>query len=131
MEQSTHQVSSHLPLERFVAGALGELERLRYSRRSLQRYWTVWRHLVALSHEMSLGDEYSNDLAAQFCNAYQMRDGKCLKRRHEWRRHIVFALKVLGDFARDVANGCERSPYSRISLDQGTSRFSIRYILAN
>jgi hypothetical protein len=82
---------------------LSELEKLRYSRRSLRRYRTIWRHLVAFSHEMNLGDEYSEDLAAQFCNAYQMRDGECLKPSEGWRRHVVFGLKVLGDFARD---GC-------------------------
>ena len=31
MHQSTHQVSNNLPLDRFVAGVLGELEKLRYS----------------------------------------------------------------------------------------------------
>jgi site-specific recombinase XerD len=101
MGQSTNQVSNKLPLERFVASALGELERLRYSRRSLRRYRTIWRHLVAFYHEMGLGDEYSEDSATQFCNAYQMREGECLKPSEGWRRHIVFGLKVLGDFARD------------------------------
>ena len=43
-----------------------ELEKLRYSRRSLRRYRTVWRHLVAFSRQMNLGDEYSEDLAARF-----------------------------------------------------------------
>ncbi|CAG9179750.1 hypothetical protein LMG23992_04065 [Cupriavidus laharis] len=101
MEQSTHQVSSHLPLQQFVAGAVGELERLHYSRRSLGRYRAVWRHLIAFCHERSLGDEYSQDLVTQFCTAYQMRDGECLNSRQGWRRHIVFALKVL-----ELALGC-------------------------
>jgi site-specific recombinase XerD len=101
MKQSTHQVSSHLPLERFIAGAEAELERLRYSRRSLRRYRTVWRHLMEFCHEMSLEDEFSQDLAAQFFNAYQMRAGECLSWRQAWRRHIVFALKVLVDLERD------------------------------
>jgi site-specific recombinase XerD len=103
MDQSTDQVSHNLPLERFVARALSELEKLRYSRRSLRRYRTIWRHLVAFCREMNLGDEYSEDLAAQFCNAYQTRDSECLKPSEGWRRHVVFGLKVLGDFARD---GC-------------------------
>jgi len=103
MDQSTHQVSHNLPLDRFVARALSELEKLRYSGRSLRRYRTIWQHLVAFSHKMNLGDEYSEDLAAQFCNAYQMHDGECLKPSEGWRRHVVFGLKVLGDFARD---GC-------------------------
>ncbi|MFJ1260754.1 site-specific integrase [Cupriavidus sp. CuC1] len=101
MEQSTHQVSRHLPLPQFVAGAVGELERLHYSRRSLGRYRAVWRHLIAFCHEMNLGDEYSQDLVTQFFTAYQMREGECLNSRQAWRRHIVFALKVLEDFAHD------------------------------
>ena len=103
MDQSTHQVSNNLPLDRFVARALGELEKLRYSRRSLRRYRTIWRHLVAFSRQMNLEDEYAEDLAARFSDAYQMRDGECLKPSEGWRRHVVFGLKVLGDFARD---GC-------------------------
>src|SRR5260370_38890688 len=50
---------------------------------------------------MSLGDEYSQKLVKQFCTAYQMREGERLNSRQGWRRHIVFALKVLEDFAHD------------------------------
>jgi site-specific recombinase XerD len=58
---------------------------------------------MEFSRKMNLGDEYSEDLAAQFCNEYQMRDGECLKPGERWRRHVVFGLKVLRDFARE---GC-------------------------
>jgi site-specific recombinase XerD len=58
---------------------------------------------VAFSHQINLGDEYSEDLAARFSDAYQMRDGECLKPSEGWRRHVLFGLKVIGDFARD---GC-------------------------
>jgi site-specific recombinase XerD len=102
MDQSNHQVAN-IPLDRLVAGALSQLEKLRYSRRSLRRYRTIWRHLVAFSRQMKLEDEYSEDLAARFSDAYQMRDGECLKPSEGWRRHVAFGLKVLGDFARD---GC-------------------------
>jgi site-specific recombinase XerD len=102
MDQSHHQVAN-IPLDRLVAGALSQLEKLRYSRRSLRRYRTIWRHLVAFSRQMKLEDEYSEDLAARFSDAYQMRDGECLKPSEGWRRHVAFGLKVLGDFARD---GC-------------------------
>jgi hypothetical protein len=30
-----------------------------------------------------------------------MRNGECLKPGERWRRHVVFGLKVLGDFARE------------------------------
>ncbi len=58
---------------------------------------------MAFCHEMNLGDDYSEELAAQFCNTYQMREGECPKPSEGWRRHVVFGLKVLRDFARD---GC-------------------------
>ena len=102
MDQSNHQVAN-IPLDRLVAGALSQLEKLRYSRRSLRRYRTIWQHLTAFSRQINPEDEYSEDLAARFSDAYQMRDGECLKPSEGWRRHVAFGLKVLGDFARD---GC-------------------------
>jgi hypothetical protein len=38
LHRSTDQVSNNLLLDRFVAGALGELEKLGYRRRSLRRH---------------------------------------------------------------------------------------------
>ena len=107
MDPSKDQSAINLPLERLVAHALSELEKLRYSRRSLRRYRTVWRQLVAFSHETNLEDKFSEDLATRFLNMYQIREGECLKPSDWWRRHVVFGLKALGDFARD---GCIERP---------------------
>jgi site-specific recombinase XerD len=107
MDPSTDQSATSMPLAQLVARALSELENLRYSRRSLRRYRTVWRQLVAFSQERKLEDKFSEDLAARFCDAYQIRDGECLKPSDWWRRHVVFGLKALGDFARD---GCIERP---------------------
>ena len=101
MDQSNHEVAKDLLLDRLVTRASSQLEKLRYSRRSLRRYRTIWRHLVAFSRQMNLGDEYSEDLTARFSDAYRMRDGACLKASERWRRHVVFGLKVLADFARE------------------------------
>ena len=46
MDQSNHSISENLPLGRLVANALGELERLEYSRRSRGRYRVIWEHLI-------------------------------------------------------------------------------------
>jgi hypothetical protein len=101
MDQSNHEVANDLLLDRLVARASSQLEKLRYSRRSLRRYRTIWRHLVAFARDMNLGGEYSEDLAARFSDVYRMRDGEYLKPSERWRRHVVFGLKVLGDFARE------------------------------
>jgi len=113
MDPSKDKSAIDLPLERLVARALSELEKVRYSRRSLRRYRTVWRQLVAFSREIKLEDKYSEDLATRFSNAYQIREGECLKSGERWRRHVVFSLKALGDFARD---GCIERP--RINMRQ-------------
>ena len=107
MDPSKDQSAINLPLERLVARALSELEKLRYSRRSLRRYRTVWRQLVAFFQERKLEDKFSEDLATRFLNMYQIREGECLKPSDWWRRHVVFGLKALGDFARD---GCIERP---------------------
>jgi len=109
MDQSNHQVSSNLPLTQLVARAEIELEKLCYSRRTLRRYRTIWCRLVSFSRQMNLGDEYSDDLAARFSDTYQKREGERLQPREGWRRHVVFGLKVLSDFARD---GCIERTYT-------------------
>ena len=63
MGQSNHQVSND-PLDRLVARASNQLEKLGYSRRSLRRYRTIWRRLVAFDRQMDLGGEYSEAFGA-------------------------------------------------------------------
>lgn len=101
MDSSEHRSASNLPLDRLVAHALSELEKLRYSRRSLRRYRTVWEHLVRFAREENLADEYSEHLAARFVDAHRLQNSEHSKVNEEWRRHIPFLVTVLGDFARD------------------------------
>lgn len=93
--------TGNVPLERLAARALRHLERLGYSRRSLRRYRTIWNHLAAFARENDLGDEYSEDLAERFVEARRPRVGEDLESSENWRRHVVFGIKVLGDFRRD------------------------------
>src|SRR5882724_3358011 len=66
MEQTHCPTSENLQLGRLVAEALGEIERLGYSRRSRNRYRAIWEHLIAFSRWKELGDEFSADLAVRF-----------------------------------------------------------------
>ena len=66
MTQSNHLISESLPLGRLVAAAMGQLEQLGYSRRSLRRYRTILEHLTEFSRRERLGDTFSEDLAARF-----------------------------------------------------------------
>ena len=79
--------------------ALGELERLGYSRRSRNRYRAIWEHLIEFSRQKKLGDEFSGDLAARFLEEYRVGDKEMEKPGEGWRRHIVLGVKVLADFA--------------------------------
>lgn len=94
-------VIENLPLKQLVKRALRELERLGYSRRSLRRYRTIWQHLIEFSRRSGFEDKYSEKLASLFVDAYRFQDDECADSRRGWRRHVVFGIKVLGDFARD------------------------------
>lgn len=101
MAQAKYQVAGKRPLERLVNRALKELVKLGYSRRSLRRYLTIWRHLIEYSKKSDLGDGFSADLAASFLAAHRIRDGENIGAKNTWRLHAVYCIKVLGDFARD------------------------------
>jgi site-specific recombinase XerC len=116
MDSSTHRTPSSLPLDQLVAHALSELDKINYSRRSMRRYRTVWGHLVTFSREMSLGDRYSEQLATEFVTAYRRQPGERVKANEEWRRHIPFLVKVLGDFARDGRVEHTRIDTSRLQV---------------
>lgn len=100
MEHTNGSLGGNVPLEHLVAHALGEIERLRYSRRSQSRYRAIWRHLITFAHQQGLGDAWSGDLAARFLEAYHVADEEADPPGEGWRRHMAFAVKVLADFAR-------------------------------
>ena len=107
MDSSNHAFSNCTPLKRVVKSALRELERLGYSRRSLRRYRTIWRHLLAFAQDNGFEDRYSEELAQRFIDASPCCNGESVDPSKGWRRHAAFGVKVLGDFNRD---GCiERS----------------------
>lgn len=100
MEQTNFPTSEKLRLGRLVADALGEIERLGYSRRSRGRYRAIWEHLIEFSRRKELGDEFSVDLAACFLQEYGVRDEQAVGPSVSWRRHAECAVKLLVDFAK-------------------------------
>ena len=108
MEQ-THL--ENLQLGRLVADALGEIERLGYSKRSRHRYRTTWGHLIEFSHRKELGDEFSADLMARFLEEYRIRDEQMDEPSDGWRQHIAFEVRVLADFAK---NGRIERPFTEV-----------------
>ena len=100
MEQTHCRSSENLRLERLVADALGEIERLGYDRKSRYRYRTTWEHLIEFSRGKELGDEFSADLAARFLQEYGVRDDQAVGPSVGWRRHVECGVKVLADFAK-------------------------------
>jgi site-specific recombinase XerD len=108
MEQ-THL--ENLQLRRLVADALGEIERLGYSKRSRNRYRTTWEHLIEFSHQKELRDEFSPDLVTRFLEEYRIRDEQTNEPNDSWRRHIAFEVNVLADFSK---NGCVKRPSTEV-----------------
>src|SRR3989440_11063800 len=99
MEQSIFPISRNLSLERLVTEALSEIERLGYSRRSRNRYRAIWEHLIEFSNRNELGDQFCDDLAVRFLKEYRLGDGEIERRGQGWRKHMVWGVGVLADFA--------------------------------
>src|SRR2546426_11858711 len=99
MEQSTFPISRNLSLERLVTEALSEIERVGYSRRSRNRYRAIWEHLIEFCNRNKLGDKFSGDLAARFLEEYLVGDEQKEPPGQSWRKHMVWGVRVLADFA--------------------------------
>jgi hypothetical protein len=98
MEQiNVHNLRS-LPLEGLVADALGELERLGYSRRSRNRYRAIWDHLIQYGHRNELGNEFLADLAQRFLEEHGVSE-QTETPGQGWRNHILWGVSVLVNFA--------------------------------
>lgn len=94
------EVPSTLPLDQLCSGAMHELLIRGYSRRMVNRYALVWRHLAEFAHEQNLGNEYSRNLAMRFEEVYGLREGERLMPAGRWRRYLVFGLRILDAYAR-------------------------------
>jgi Site-specific recombinase XerD len=99
MEQTNLPISRNLPLQRLVTDALAEIERMGHSRRSRNRYRAIWEHLIEFSDGNELGDEFSRDLAMRFLEENRVGDDEMEEPGQSWRKHIVWGVKVLADFA--------------------------------
>ena len=92
MEQFTFTFAHNLPLKQLIADALGEIERLGYSRRSLRRYRTTWENLIAFADQKQLGDEFSGDLVGRFLE-----------------ENLVAATSMIRRAVHDAAGGYDES----------------------
>ena len=89
-----------LALEPLCQGAAQELLMRSYTIRTVNRYKRVWEQLADFARAQGLPAEYTRELALRFEQAYGLRDREVLKLGQQWRRHLVFGIKVLDDFAR-------------------------------
>jgi site-specific recombinase XerD len=101
MEQSTFPISRNVSLESLVNDALGEIERLGYSRRSRNRYRTTWEHLIEFSCQKGLGDQFSSELAIRFLEEYRLTGDEIDMSGQGWRKHVVWGVRALADFAEN------------------------------
>lgn len=98
MEKSSYQYPNNLPLSQLISDALQQLVKLDYSRRSIRRYRVIWQHLSDFARQNSLGDKLSTELMDSFIATYKVHPDKSAL---GWQKHIVFAVRVLTNFARD------------------------------
>ena len=91
----------NMPLQQLVSHVLRDLKRLGYGKKSLWRYRTVCKHLIAFAKDNGLGDRHSDQLAKRFLDAWRLHDGQPTVPRKDWHRCIPFIVTVLGEFSRD------------------------------
>ena len=101
MQQSTFPILRNVSLERLVNDALGEIERLGYSRRSRNRYRTTWEQLIEFSCRKGLGDQFSSELAVRFLDEYRLTGDEIELSGQGWRKHVVWGVSALADFAEN------------------------------
>jgi integrase len=101
MEEISFPVTQNLQLKRLVYDALGEIDRLGYSRRSQNRYRTTWEHFIEFSDRKELGDEFSGDLVRRFIEEHCMGTEAMEGPGEGWRRHMAWGMKVLADYAKN------------------------------
>lgn len=101
MEQFAFAISQNLSLKCLVSDALGEIERLGYSRRSQNRYRATWEHLIEFSCRNGLGDQFSGKLVARFLEEYRLTGEETDISSQGWRKHVVWGMSVLADYAEN------------------------------
>ncbi|MBX3602399.1 MAG: tyrosine-type recombinase/integrase [Rubrivivax sp.] len=89
-----------MALEPPCQGAAQELLMRSYTIRTVNRYKRVWKQLAEFARAQGLPAEYTRELALRFEQAYGLGDREVLKVGQQWRRHLVFGIRVLDDFAR-------------------------------
>ena len=99
MDSLNSDGSGALALGLLCQRAAQELLMRSYTVRTLNRYRRVWEQLADFARARGQPAVYSRDLALRFEQAYGLRDGEVLKLGQRWRRHLVFGIKVLDDFA--------------------------------
>lgn len=100
MDSLNSDGSGALALEPLCQRAAQELLMRSYTVRTLNRYKRVWEQLADFARAQGRPAVYSRDLALRFEQAFGLRDGEVLMEGQQWRRHLVFGIKVLDDFAR-------------------------------
>ncbi|MDE0047968.1 MAG: tyrosine-type recombinase/integrase [bacterium] len=116
MDPTHKALADHLALDPLVARALKRLKRLGYSRKSLYRYRTIWRRLVAFAKDNDLADGFSEELATRFLDACRQADDQWAKKTKWWPRHVTFAVKVLAEFSRNEHMGRFRTDMQRAAI---------------
>ena len=86
-------------LKKLVSGALNQLQRIDYSRRSLSRYQIVWEKLITFANKHEFGNRLSEKLIAQFLKHHGITDASASEE-EGWRRHAAFSIKTLWNFSR-------------------------------
>lgn len=110
---SAHTTTNHMTLQQLVSRVLRELKRLGYGKKSLWRYRTVCKHLIAFAKDNGLEGRYSDQLAKRFVDAWGPHDSQLSA---DFQRCIPFIITALGDFSRNGRIERTRTDLRNVSI---------------
>lgn len=99
MVNLNYAVTNNLSLDELMSEALYQLQKLDYSNRMLRRYRTIWKQLILFSKQHQFDNKISEDLTRKFIDQYGVQKGQNVPSEEAWRKHVMFGIKILNNFA--------------------------------
>ena len=92
--------TKNVSLDDLVFNALCQLQHLNYYQRSIRRYQTVWKKLIAFAKTTKYRGKLREQLIVDFLKYHDINDALPTDHYKGWKRHAVYSLTILWHYAR-------------------------------
>lgn len=92
--------TKNISLDDLVFNALSQLQRLSYNQRSIRRYQSVWKRLIAFAKLTKYRGKLREQLILDFLKYHDINDAQPTYSYSGWRQHATYSLTILWRYAR-------------------------------